>query len=238
MDCVNCGAPLPPKTTRCPFCQTLNDTDLRGQFTVQRGTTTRDCPRCRKALAAVLLRVGDEQVEIDRCVACHGLFFDPGELDSVLGGIEKRAEEVDHRQLLTLIEQETPTGDFEEVAYVSCPDCGQLMHRRNFGQRSGVIIDTCRDHGLWLDGGELRRLIRWTQAGGRRHDAAQQAEKQRLEEKLRATPSVPAPSARAPLLPEQHAYGRSDPLFGGAGSAFDVIDVVHMLGSLVRWLGR
>ncbi len=235
MDCVNCGAPLPPKTTRCPFCQTLNDVDLRGRITVRRGESSRDCPRCRKALTAVLLQVGAEAVEIDRCVACYGLFFDPGEIESVLDAIETRAVEVDHRQLLTLIEQETPTGDFEQVAYVPCPDCGQLMHRRQFGQQSGVIVDTCRDHGLWLDGGELRRLIRWTQAGGHRHHAAADAEKQRLEAQLRkASASGGTPSiAPLPSLPSRLTTGEPDPFFGDGGG-FDITDVFSLLASVIR----
>ena len=196
-------------------------------MTVKQGTTQRDCPRCKKSLTAVLLGIGAEQLELDRCTTCHGLFFDPGELDAVLDGIETRAQTVDHRQLLTLIEDETPGA--EEVAYVPCPDCGQLMHRRNFGQRSGVIADSCRDHGLWLDGGELRRLIRWTQAGGRRHQAAQETEKQKAEAKLQQMPStVPTTS-----WSEQHSQGGSGTFFG-SGGVFDALDVVDLLGSLIR----
>ncbi|MEM7355777.1 MAG: zf-TFIIB domain-containing protein, partial [Acidobacteriota bacterium] len=227
-----CGAPLPPKTTRCPFCQTLNDVDLRGKITFRRGTTKRDCPRCNEALNAVLLQVSTEHIELDQCAGCHGLFFDPGELDAVLDGIEHRAEEDDHRQLLTLIEEETPTEDFEQVGYVSCPDCGQLMHRRNIGQRSGVIVDTCRDHGLWLDGGELRRLIRWAQAGGRRHHATQQAEKEKLEANLQKTPST----VTAPSVPMTSGRTAGDSIFGGYGRSFDAIDLIDVLGSVVRWL--
>ncbi len=232
MDCVNCGAPLPPKTTRCQFCETLNDVDLRGRITVERGTTSRDCPRCRKTLTAVLLQVDAEQVEIDRCSTCHGLFFDPSELDSVLDGIETRAGIVDHRQLLTLIEEETPAGDFE-VTYVPCPDCGDLMHRRKFGQQSGVITDSCRNHGLWLDGGELRRLIRWTQAGGRRHDDVQEVEKERLEARVRKTAPTVVPLSP---LPEFLTDRDTDPPFGGLTVTIDVGDVVAALGSLARWL--
>lgn len=230
MDCVNCGAPLPPKATRCSFCQTLNDIDLRGRITVQRGTTKRDCPRCREALTAVELQIGVENVEIDRCGACHGLFFDPNELNQVLDGIETRADVVDHRQLLTLIEHETPTGDFDQVTYVPCPDCGQLMHRRSVGQQSGVIADSCRDHGLWLDGGELRQLIRWTQAGGRRHHAAQQAEKERLEASLRKTPTVEPP---APLQVPRGAGERGSRL-GGFGTAVDLLDVLATVAGWFR----
>ncbi len=238
MNCVNCGAPLPPKTTRCPFCQSLNDVDLRGQIAVRRRATSRDCPRCRDALDAVDVRLGPNAVEIDRCATCFGLFFDPEELDAVLDGIEAArsgaagsVHAIDHRQLLTLVEQETPTEDFKEVAYVPCPDCGQLMHRRQFGQKSGVIVDTCRDHGLWLDGGELRRLIRWTQAGGRRHAAASEAEKKRLDRELQKTPyTVPGPP------PTASRGGRLEPIFGGPGGIFDAFDILSVLGSLLRGL--
>ena len=40
------------------------------------------------------------------------------------------------------------------------------MNRKLHGRRSGVIIDSCRDHGIWLDAGELRQLMEWTRAGG------------------------------------------------------------------------
>ena len=40
------------------------------------------------------------------------------------------------------------------------------MNRSNFGSRSGVIVNACGDHGIWLDSGELRRLFEWKKAGG------------------------------------------------------------------------
>tara|TARA_B100001093_G_scaffold125141_1_gene117724 strand:+ start:391 stop:567 length:177 start_codon:yes stop_codon:yes gene_type:complete len=33
------------------------------------------------------------------------------------------------------------------------------------GKRSGVIVDSCREHGIWLDAGELRQMIEWSRAG-------------------------------------------------------------------------
>ena len=41
------------------------------------------------------------------------------------------------------------------------------MNRVNYGQSSGVIADQCRDHGVHLDAGELRRILSWVRAGGR-----------------------------------------------------------------------
>jgi hypothetical protein len=40
------------------------------------------------------------------------------------------------------------------------------MARKNFGGTSGVIVDTCRDHGVWFDAGELPRVLDFVEAGG------------------------------------------------------------------------
>jgi Zn-finger nucleic acid-binding protein len=40
------------------------------------------------------------------------------------------------------------------------------MNRSAYGLRSGVVVDFCREHGVWLDGGELERLRQWVAAGG------------------------------------------------------------------------
>ena len=44
------------------------------------------------------------------------------------------------------------------------------MNRKLQGQRSGVVVDSCREHGLWLDSGELRQLMEWSRAGGEKLD--------------------------------------------------------------------
>ncbi len=49
---------------------------------------------------------------------------------------------------------------------MKCPVCSDFMQRKNFGARSGVIADRCNKHGIWLDGGELKRLMEWKKAGG------------------------------------------------------------------------
>jgi Zn-finger nucleic acid-binding protein len=44
------------------------------------------------------------------------------------------------------------------------------MHRKSYGARAGVVVDRCRLHGVWLDGGELNQLLKWAGAGGRKLD--------------------------------------------------------------------
>jgi Zn-finger nucleic acid-binding protein len=52
------------------------------------------------------------------------------------------------------------------IRYVPCPRCGRYMNRENFARISGVVIDRCRDHGVWLDEGELERIRLFIGAGG------------------------------------------------------------------------
>ncbi|HSH16363.1 MAG TPA: hypothetical protein VLD18_10040 [Verrucomicrobiae bacterium] len=40
------------------------------------------------------------------------------------------------------------------------------MHRLNFAQCSGVIVDVCRPHGTWFDLNELHRIVQFIRSGG------------------------------------------------------------------------
>jgi Zn-finger nucleic acid-binding protein len=54
----------------------------------------------------------------------------------------------------------------DAVTYLPCPLCHNSMNRVNFGRVSGVIVDVCRDHGTWFDGGELTRVVAFVGGGG------------------------------------------------------------------------
>ena len=70
----------------------------------------------------------------------------------------------------------------QQVKYGKCPVCRVLMNRVNFGRRSGVIIDQCKKHGIWVDNGEITHLMEWKKAGGELLHA-QQAKKTRPKKK-------------------------------------------------------
>ena len=67
----------------------------------------------------------------------------------------------------------------ENVSYIPCPQCGQLMNRMNFAHCSGVIVDVCRGHGTWFDRDELHQIIEFIQRGGL--ELSRQREKRALE---------------------------------------------------------
>jgi Zn-finger nucleic acid-binding protein len=54
------------------------------------------------------------------------------------------------------------------------------MNRSNFARASGVIIDTCKRHGVWFDADELPRIIGFIQKGGM--EMARQRERNEIEQ--------------------------------------------------------
>jgi len=171
MDCVNCGAPLPGKSIQCSHCGSLNDVDLR---TLERSLGTeaasdRKCPRCEVLMTSVDLGI-DGTFFIERCDRCLGLFFDPEELRRVLNVAARPSDEVDRERLAVMINEEYQR-EPAQVKYIKCPVCHELMNRKNYGAKSGVIVDSCRAHGVWLDGGELAQLVKWSNVGGQQIDS-------------------------------------------------------------------
>jgi Zn-finger nucleic acid-binding protein len=55
-----------------------------------------------------------------------------------------------------------------EVKYLRCPECRTFMNRLNFANKSGVLIDNCREHGVWTDPGELDGILDFIARGGLR----------------------------------------------------------------------
>jgi Zn-finger nucleic acid-binding protein len=193
-NCANCAAPLPVGSISCDYCGSRNDVDLKGIhfYTTHETDSDRICPRCSISLKTIDLKMNGRFL-IERCDGCLGLFFDPGELEAVLEASVSNVFEINRSQLGQL--NRAGSGDALPVAYIKCPVCSQIMNRVNFGARSGVVVDRCREHGIWLDGGELRRLCEWMKAGGKLLDQERQEQlkkEQATAAKKRQLPDHPA----------------------------------------------
>jgi hypothetical protein len=60
------------------------------------------------------------------------------------------------------------------------------MNRKNFAQSSGVVLDVCAKHGVWLDRGELERVLGFVAGGGLARARAREQERL-VEEQRRLT---------------------------------------------------
>jgi len=181
-NCSNCSAPLPANSIICDYCKTRNDTDLNGvhRYTTHEIESARICPRCTISLRTIDLKINGKFL-IERCDQCLGLFFDPAELEALLEATVTNVFDINRSKLDAINNHMSPAS--APVSYIKCPVCSTIMNRVNFGVKSGVIVDRCREHGVWLDGGELRHLFEWMKAGGKL--LGQEREEQRRKESER-----------------------------------------------------
>lgn len=162
MTCKHCGKQVNPQGMYCPFCG--------GRTRMDQPLATATCPRCRTALEC--RKKGD--VEIDQCPDCSGLWLDRGEFNVLT------AESTIYREE-KLSEEYVRPGIPEKIEYVPCVRCGKLMSRKNYGRISGVIIDECVKHGVWLDSGELEKIRHFILDGGLEKEQFREIEQTRQE---------------------------------------------------------
>lgn len=180
--CRHCSAPLRANNQNCEYCGVRNDVDLHGRlsFHLVRPRSDRICANCEKPLQTIDLKIGG-RFYIERCEACFGLFFDCGEIEDVLDHGVSNDHQI-NRQLISNVVGNRYRAD-RTIKYKKCPVCREFMARRNFGHRSGVVVDRCNAHGVWLDEGELIHLLEWKKAGGQRLHDKHTAEKLGRERK-------------------------------------------------------
>lgn len=183
--CAACGAPREEGSRACKYCSgdfTIHELDLN---TVCPGCLARVsdrarfCHHCATPLAAQSV-AGDEQpfhcpvcedrplasrhlasisTSVLECQVCAGMWVGLDSFHDLLTNESRGAqgECVSHRR-----PSATPT---ESKRYRACPECRQLMMPRQVG-KSGIILDICGAHGIWLDCDELSHLVAWMRAGG------------------------------------------------------------------------
>lgn len=104
----------------------------------------------------------DHDKAVAHCQRCDSLWFGRGVLEAILAKVELHVQPAPMGQEPSVLPVRVP----QPVEYRQCPSCAQHMARSNYGRISGVIIDTCRRHGTYLDAGELEALEVFVQSGG------------------------------------------------------------------------
>jgi Zn-finger nucleic acid-binding protein len=80
------------------------------------------------------------------------------------------------------------------------------MNRQNFARISGVVLDVCKDHGVWFNHGELTRIVEFIRGGGL--GRARELEKLDLqEERERLHHDQMLATIRTARLPEEQGGG-------------------------------
>lgn len=184
-ECPYCRAAILSDATRfsliCPECFVRNDELYL--YCIQCGVEFRpqpvpgavedlSCPACGDTLKPQ----GIGGVAVKECSRCAGLWV-PGEHFDALVKRAMEAARSNPMRGLGVTSRGPARATSSQVQYRRCPECDEPMHRKNFGRRSGTILDWCGDHGTWLDAKELEQVAEFVLSGG-----LDKAELQRLEE--------------------------------------------------------
>jgi len=184
LHCADCGGPLGADVSQCEYCggvvdpKAANYTEvcpkcfarlpetarfciecaqpIRPQEVLEHQPSARSCPRCQTPLQA---RAADA-MGFDECPACLGIWLTAEAFGAIC---DAKVEQFRNNPLPTAGRGSVPVSP---VIYLKCPDCHTMMNRQNFGRVSGIIIDQCRGHGVWLDHTELERIARFIVDGG------------------------------------------------------------------------
>jgi Zn-finger nucleic acid-binding protein len=226
--CEYCGAEVTLEERRlssvCPQCFARAGVDAR--YCMECGTriapqalaalpAAAACPRCRAELRARHLG----SASVAECGSCGGLWLSEEHF-------ERACEEADRADeaLRGLAGAPPPRAPLPgEVRYLPCVECGDLMNRRNYAASSGIIIDVCRHHGVWLDHAELEKILTFVRGGGLFRSRERQLE--RLKDQERRTRAArSAPVGGGPLTSEERDSLRR-------------FELVHWISSLLaQWL--
>jgi Zn-finger nucleic acid-binding protein len=239
LHCPSCGASVRRGASTCQYCEAHLDFSLKGKTIhcphcfaatpadsrfcilcarpMERGEEegaileNRLCPRCEVSMRGV--RIGDFSVA--KCSQCGG-FFVPNET------FDKMQEKSDRVIFPTGGEQRGKVEQESVVRYVRCPVCLNMMNRTNFARISGVIIDSCRKHGIWFDPDEMEKIMDFIARGGLQKAKAVDIDRLKDEEKLVRLRSTQPGNDTTALSTSFEDYSHSK------GS-------VHVL-DLVRWV--
>lgn len=181
-NCPNCGGGASPNQTscnycgvvlsfaRCPscfslapyqgakFCAECGDSLSTPAKVASEANKDFSCPRCKNK---DLERKSVDNYTVDNCLYCGGVWLDHHVLDKTLVHSNKQANS---QALLGKQPVKIANLKRHKVSYLPCPECDQLMHRRNFAKKSGIIVDECTAHGVWFDKSELAAAIHFARS--------------------------------------------------------------------------
>lgn len=180
-----------------------------------------ECPRC----AARLSTTTHEGAELQRCVECDGSFLTYDALRTALTS-EARPRSEAERSAAIAASATAATAAPDEREPLRCPACQAPMRRYVHQYASGVWVDTCEEHGLWLDPGELQGLEAYAEAA------------QRGQMPDGTAPVRSDTPARRPRREVDGTDPGVDPgtTFSDAGMVADVLAPIPVLGTLGAFL--
>ena len=225
--CASCGAAREEGAPSCAYCGsdfTIHEQDLettcpscfarisnQARFCHHCGTaiapediaadpTDRICPACGEGRFLHSRPLGGTGLTVLECGVCAGLWLGA----EVFRTLEDRARQAapdvpDPAALRAEVKARPRAPQRPGPLYRPCPACRTPMNRVNFERVSGILLDRCRDHGIWFDAMELDAVLRWIKLGGERasEDRRQEDERARASQlRFKVEPKSPEEARR------------------------------------------
>lgn len=165
--CRHCHRDINKTVRYCPHCGGENPKEQINTIPV--------CPQCNCALEEDTYRGST----IDICPNCEGLWLDIDEFQFHTSERDTFSDESIPRKFHKKMNPESKP-------YRKCVRCDTIMTRKNFKKISGVLIDICYDHGVWLDAGELEQIRCFIANGGLDKSQDREIQKNSIEIKRTA----------------------------------------------------
>ena len=166
MACPHCMEMMFVGTEFCPHCGAAATEVVAG------GDTEHICPRCHVGLQKVQLG----KVAACQCPHCGGMWADAKTFDMICSDAEAQTA-------ATGLNLPPPVAPDPHVKYLQCPQCHSLMGRINYFNHSGIVLNVCRPHGLWLDRDQMGQIVEFIRSGG--IDRSRAIEKEELDDARR-----------------------------------------------------
>jgi len=102
-----------------------------------------------------MIIVEHDNIELDYCTNCHGVWFDSGELELLLESARLESPGLFLGSLLKAAEASSSEKKRK------CPICQRKMKKVFTDENKEIMVDVCQgEHGIWFDGGELSHLVK------------------------------------------------------------------------------
>jgi len=226
-------------STQCQYCSAMLQTVACPSCFGLMFVGNKFCPHCGAATAAVaegrwrrmfaampgvnLQAVAVGGVQLEDCPHCGGIWVAVEAFNKICADRETQESAV-KMPLPPAVAMEHP------VRYLKCPQCANLMNRYDFANRSGVIMDKCKPHGICSIATIFAGSSNFIRAGGmdqaREHEIAELQEQRHAQEFARRGPLMTA-------VPTSYARddSSSEHLLGGIASLlFNVLNERRSLG--------
>ena len=209
--CPHCMTRISSKAKFCHSCSTPIVIDF-GDFE----KTDMSCPSCDDSKLHSR-KMANNTFTLKECDHCAGLWISADVFKHLENSAQKEAAS---GVQASVVETKSGSSNKENINpvkfYKKCPHCHKLMHRRNYAQSSGIVIDVCTKHGIWFDIHELDEILSFIRSG----DLLKHQEKSARKAKLAMKKTKTTP-------PQQPSLGRN---------VYEVSNRVDIFSDIIDWL--